>query len=613
MAKEKEAAPEKQKRKTRLIDILPIIIIIACFVVAFQKNYISLPDITESIGQLPFLNKGLEFLQPQIKITSISASSAMPAELITIYGTGFDRTTPLLVGFSDDSGYNIVTAPGQVTDTGVIVAVPPYVDFENYSFGSGTVNVHLLSESGESNAVQLNIKDLPKYTTPPGTVTVQFLTDLIQQIKDTKRHILIVQNLTNETVPTDTIATLDRLAAGYAALKKEVESVMKNSSKKAVFAQMGGQTFYYNRDSLAISDRLYGSMMEAPISQKNQITGAAVGVSSTCRRLEGLELGVIIACIQKYYSFGDAVTEAAEYANEQYVKNAVVEKAFKLNSFLSDVGFFAFTLPGMYDSYNQDVNYLTETKGYDESEVAAAVRDYYLEKLALKALDTIPKFGTAMGIMGDLIVGPSDVLFHNSFKGVMLTEGTTAGYAKQVNLGPEDNGLNLITCTDLCTEKKKDMAVMAGVKGNGRIASAPRGISCPGDCTEIYKSDVSTVKLYATPDKGYVFEGWSLACSGQGTCMLSFGKDKAVIATFTKEPEQVVVPDNNNPPNNNCPATSKDMGKPCCAATAGGNLQPAVSAVYVYAYCDCPSDTEFLQMAPEGDYKLYKICQCKCK
>jgi hypothetical protein len=60
-----------------------------------------------------------------------------------------------------------------------------------------------------------------------------------------------------------------------------------------------------------------------------------------------------------------------------------------------------------------------------------------------------------------------------------------------------------------------------------------------------------------------------------------------------------------------CPTTSAEMGKPCCKQTESGELEPIVSSVYVGAQCDCPKDTTFLQMAPEGHG--IKICDCNCK
>ena len=50
-------------------------------------------------------------------------------------------------------------------------------------------------------------------------------------------------------------------------------------------------------------------------------------------------------------------------------------------------------------------------------------------------------------------------------------------------------------------------------------------------CTAVYPVG-TTVTVTATPDTGFDFMGWSLGCSGTGTCALSMDKDKQVSATF---------------------------------------------------------------------------------
>lgn len=487
-----------------------------------------------------FVLKELYFLKPQIKATSLNTPSAMPTQLLTVYGKGFDRTDSLSVRFFDQKGYDITLTPAQVTDTGVIVAVPPYVDFENYAFKPGTVNVQILSQSGAnaSNSVTLDIGDIPKFIEPPGTITIQFLEETIEQIRDTKRHMLIVQNLTKTSLPPDSIASLDNLAARYAALKEEVRSVMADKSKKVPFAEIDGQTLFYDQETLATADRLFGSLMQEPLtlSDSGSIMGvatASAASTTSCPPLEGLELSAVIACVQRYISVGDVAMSLLEAANDTHFKNPLVEKGFKGLSFLSDVGFFAFTLPGMYEVYQQDLDTVTALTNVEEYEIAR-VRNYYLDKLALKALGPL---GTGMGIIRDLIMGSQDDSYRKWLHQTTLA-GTTAFYAPQPDQGGQKSGLNFIVCGDLCGKEQKDFAVMVGVKGKGRVTSTPGGISCLGDCTEIYGSDVAVVKLFAAPEKGYVFEGWSLGCAGKGICMLPFGKDKAVIATFEEEPEE---------------------------------------------------------------------------
>jgi len=68
--------------------------------------------------------------------------------------------------------------------------------------------------------------------------------------------------------------------------------------------------------------------------------------------------------------------------------------------------------------------------------------------------------------------------------------------------------------------------------GKGKVTSAPAGINCGTDCTETYTSGTS-VTLTATPNAGSTFTGWSGACTGTGTCVVTMSAAKSVTATFT--------------------------------------------------------------------------------
>jgi uncharacterized repeat protein (TIGR02543 family) len=71
------------------------------------------------------------------------------------------------------------------------------------------------------------------------------------------------------------------------------------------------------------------------------------------------------------------------------------------------------------------------------------------------------------------------------------------------------------------------------VSGSGMVTSDPPGISCPGDCSEVYPRG-TPVTLTATPAAGWVFAGWGGACAGQGNpCTLTMTADRSVTATFT--------------------------------------------------------------------------------
>jgi hypothetical protein len=68
--------------------------------------------------------------------------------------------------------------------------------------------------------------------------------------------------------------------------------------------------------------------------------------------------------------------------------------------------------------------------------------------------------------------------------------------------------------------------------GTGTVTSSPAGINCGGDCSETYDAN-TVVTLTATPDTFSDFTGWSGACTGTGSCVVTLDAAKSVNATFT--------------------------------------------------------------------------------
>jgi hypothetical protein len=69
--------------------------------------------------------------------------------------------------------------------------------------------------------------------------------------------------------------------------------------------------------------------------------------------------------------------------------------------------------------------------------------------------------------------------------------------------------------------------------GAGTVTSSPAGIECGTTCSHAYTIG-SSVTLTAAPVKGSSFAGWSGACSGKATCVVTMTTARAVTASFVK-------------------------------------------------------------------------------
>ena len=71
------------------------------------------------------------------------------------------------------------------------------------------------------------------------------------------------------------------------------------------------------------------------------------------------------------------------------------------------------------------------------------------------------------------------------------------------------------------------------VTGSGTVTSNPPGINCPSTCSAGF-SNGTNVTLTATATSGWVFSGWSGACSGTGGCTVTMTTAQSVTASFTQ-------------------------------------------------------------------------------
>jgi len=87
----------------------------------------------------------------------------------------------------------------------------------------------------------------------------------------------------------------------------------------------------------------------------------------------------------------------------------------------------------------------------------------------------------------------------------------------------------------------QSFSLVVSISGNGLVTSSPGGINCGNSCNGSFSSG-SQVTLQATPATGYLFTGWTGACSGSATsCTVTMNQNQAVSAVFSMQPEGVAV------------------------------------------------------------------------
>jgi hypothetical protein len=111
-------------------------------------------------------------------------------------------------------------------------------------------------------------------------------------------------------------------------------------------------------------------------------------------------------------------------------------------------------------------------------------------------------------------------------------------------------------------------AAKAGT-GTGTVGSSPAGIDCGATCTSPFNNG-TVVTLTATPAAGSSFGGWSGACSGTGTCVVTISAATSVTATFTLQSRALKVTKTGN-------GTGKVKSSP-----AGISCPRACGASYAY-------------------------------
>ncbi len=163
-----------------------------------------------------------------------------------------------------------------------------------------------------------------------------------------------------------------------------------------------------------------------------------------------------------------------------------------------------------------------------------------------------------------------DVLGALQSSGQLVTDAKSGRANKRINLA---SALGALDYT---------LTVSRSGSGSGTVTSSPSGINCGTTCTAAFPINTS-VTLTASADAGSNFTGWSGACSGTGSCVVSMAAAKSVTATFTSTASYVLTVStvgsgsvSSNPSGINCGAS--------CAASYSAGTSVALSPVPATGY-----------------------------
>lgn len=122
-----------------------------------------------------------------------------------------------------------------------------------------------------------------------------------------------------------------------------------------------------------------------------------------------------------------------------------------------------------------------------------------------------------------------------AFNPTLSSDGKFVAYESwSTNLVPSDTNFVsdiFVHERDGTVNSSQNLSVTLAGVGTGTITSNYSGIDCGTDCSQDFTSGL-TIVLTATPDSGVLFSGWSGACSGIETCLVTMTQAQTVTATF---------------------------------------------------------------------------------
>lgn len=201
-------------------------------------------------------------------VNSLSLASAVPGQVLTITGSGFDPAAELSVRFLDAQGFDVKVPAVPAGPTSLTVGVPLFTNFVTGQLGSGAVSVQVVQTVGStvqtSNSIGLTIQNLPSTSAIPGQLTLAYLDAAIALFQETMTNLDLVENASGGFVSAPTLReTLPLLVTDYSRLKNDIAAVMVGLTPSFSFGTLRGLPLELDRVALSELDRFILALAQA--------------------------------------------------------------------------------------------------------------------------------------------------------------------------------------------------------------------------------------------------------------------------------------------------------------------------------------------------------------
>jgi hypothetical protein len=491
-----------------------------------------------------------------VTLVSLGATTANPFMPLTLTGTGFDpANSAISVRFSPGSGGAAIVVPvSWATPTTVQVMVPPLLDAISATPAAGVVDVQVIQFSGHTILTSNHIAGLQisaPTAVPPEVAPGAMTSTLINAALNVSRTIQAAA-VSDPSLATVSSA-LDQYNSGVIKLAAAINTITDNPSQSVTVTLANGATATLDATTLRLADQFAQGMVASLVSQGQLSTATS------------LEEGFTMASIEESSASSNCPTSATDptaydtnvcflqrfFQNLSGANPAVndAEKKLLMNIGLGAIGDICFgemaipfqlgwgALSPFITSYAMTHSSPAGTEVFQGLGASALdVEAKYGSRLPDRSgsiLDTTKEFYKVIKLAATTFpptrgIVPSSALVVNDYAGnsyLIFPDGFQAVRIPAAQ-GSFDSRQLLIP-----PGQTYELSVSVSDSGLGSVSSFPSGITCGSACTSSYPAG-NTVMLTANPTSTSLFQGWSGACTGADSCVVTMNTNNTVAATF---------------------------------------------------------------------------------